>query len=1300
MKNSFAKRWLSVLLVLAICLSLAPAAFADDPDPEITLTTSSLELTVGGQGETLTASVSNPVNGGSIAWTSSNESAAAVSPAAGETVTVTPVGAGDTTITATYTYAPDGGTGMQTKTATCAVAVKDNTPPAPTVSLNNTSLSLKVGETGNLSATVANGSDATSVIWTTSDSSVVDFDVRNSRTATISAKKEGSATITATYGTGASAPSARCAVTVTSAPVEPPTIRKASPNTNSITIEKGSTGGQNITVVPSPADAEVKWKFSYTDSDGKTQESTTSDIVSLSGSGTTVRVTGQKPGRVDVIAYVGDGTGADQSVKLEVVVSGIVVDTSTIELKENERKKLPVPEVYGAAAVGGGPRFQANDSYIASVISDEVVGYTIGETQVVVTSANGAYKEYIPIKVVADPTTTIEAGTIGLSDTLSFGSSFMSRKFAEQLSGKVVSVTGLKVSSTDCGTLYYNYRAEAEPGPGVGGIETYYRNPGPGQLDLSRITFVPKVSFAGGNVEISYTATTDERETYACKIVLTVEPDTGSAAGIALSTPYNTAVRFDGDDFNRVCREQISAQLDYVTFSLPPVRQGSLYTDYVSTGNFGSAVTMRDKFSQKDLDDVWFVPAPGFPASSSSESVTVYYTAHGKGGGSYSGQVRIIVEPEDHVAIGGLAYDVVKGGVARFDDVDFNDYCHDVLDSRQTLSFVRFDSLPSSDQGVLYYDYRSASNTGSRVSAGTSYYYGTRTPRIDRLVFVPAENYTGTIRLPFTGQTTDSTQFTGNVEINVRGSSTGSGDIVLTCRPGKSVSFDDSRFNRLCRDLTNSTLNYIELQGLPNSADGTVYYSNSQAAVNRRYYNGTSYPRIDNLSFRASNRFSGAIDIPFVGTATSGETFYGIITIDSDNSGTSSTGDIHYYTDSKTAAVFKRTDFDELSQWETDRTINWVRFSVPNRSDGDLYRSYYSSTSKGSRITSDTTTIYASDLNRVAFIPAAGFTGTVYIDFTARATNTDEFSGTVEITVDQPSADVTVRYSTRISPISFRGSDFARSGYTLRSIRFGSMPSSSAGHLYYRYTSPTQYDRQASTGSTYNLSGSNLISDLSFIPKAGYTGTVTLPYTGTNTNGSTFDGEVIITVTASYNSAYFNDMDLYSNEQRGAVDYLYENGVTTGVGGGRYGPTSSITRGDFALMVYKAFGLSAASSTGNFSDVPSSAYYAQAVNSLHSLGIVNGVGNGRFGPNNRVTREDALIMVRQAMRAVGWSASDGYSSTLSSYSDGSTVSEYARGAVTFALQMGYLPTAGGRIAPREPLTRVDMAQILHRVLTT
>ena len=368
MKNSFAKRWLPVLLVLAICLSLAPAAFA--VGPTVTVTPASFKLAPG-EKQQMTVAVDG-VTSPAVTWLSGSPDIATVDSNTGE---VTAIKDGTAKIIAIY---GQGAADESRGEAQCTV----ETPAATDTivfSVSPKTASVEVGKTQSLTASLTkNGSAQTaSVTWESSDLAKAVLD----QNGVVTGVAAGSVTITAKCIFEGKEYSDTAAVTVTPAPVEPSTIRKVSPNTNSITIEKGSTGGQNITVVPSPADAEVKWKFSYTDSDGKTQESTTSDIVSLSGSGTTVRVTGQKPGRVDVIAYVGDGTGADQSVKLEVVVSGIVVDTSTIELKENERKKLPVPEVYGAAAVGGGPRFQANDSYIASVISDEVVGYTIGETQ-------------------------------------------------------------------------------------------------------------------------------------------------------------------------------------------------------------------------------------------------------------------------------------------------------------------------------------------------------------------------------------------------------------------------------------------------------------------------------------------------------------------------------------------------------------------------------------------------------------------------------------------------------------------------------------------------------------------------------------------------------------------------------------------------------------------------------------------------------------------------------------------------------------------------------------------------------
>ena len=1004
-----------------------------------------------------------------------------------------------------------------------------------------------------------------------------------------------------------------------------------------------------------------------------------------------------KPGETEVYAYLEN----DPEVKagpLRVIVSGIEIKEDPFEVNENGTADLSkAVQCYGDARQTT-LSFTTRDNYTAEIVGkSQVRGLRVGTATIEVRANEGRYIETFTVKVNPDPSTQVDAGKLGKNDTLPFTELY--GDFNSQLGGKVSYITGLLVSSTAQGTLYYKYNSEAEPGAGVAQIENYYLNPKVGQRNIQDVTFVPKSTFIGGEVTISYTAITTDGGNYSCKITLEVEPGGGggedSAGNISLNTKYNSAVQFDANDFDRVCKERTGASLSYVTFAQTPVRQGTLYTNYSGTGNYGSPVSTTARYSYRDLKDIWFVPAPGYTGT-----VVIYYTGHSTGspGKTYTGQVVIKVSQGSSGAdIGGLNYDIAAGGTVRFDDEDFNDYCRDVLDSGRTLSFLRFTAMPGGSEGVLYYDYRSSANPGTPATAGTVYYYGTRTPRLDRLTFAAAENFIGTVRIPFTAQTIDGTTFSGNVEINVRGG-VGSGDIQYTCTPGRSVSFDDTHFNRLSRDLTGSALDYVEFQRLPGSSDGTLYYNSSAARSNTRYYNGSGNPRIDNLSFRATNSFS-MVDIPFTGYSTSGGSFNGVVTISSDGSSTGRGGSIRYSTDSKSAAVFDRDDFDDLSQWETDRNISSVRFDVPSSSQGSLYRNYRSSSSQGTRITSSTS-ITASDLDRVAFVPASGYTGTVYIDFRATASGSGgSFDGTVEIDVDRASADVTVRYSTQNEPVNFRSGDFSQSSRTLSSIRFGSMPSSNAGYLYYQYVSPTYYGRQASTGTIYRVSGSNLISDLTFVPRAGYSGTVSIPFTGTNSNGSTFDGEVLITVSPSYGSRYFNDMAGYSAAQQAAVDYLYDHNITRGLSVGQYGPESHIRRGDFARMVYIAFGMSSSENTDAFLDVPAGTYYAEAVNALAARGVVSGTGGGYFSPNSALTRQDAICMVQRAMRSMGWNTSNGSTSVLYAYSDGGSVSGYAQGAMSFAVQRGYLPTSGGRLSPTQPLTRVDMAEIIHRVLT-
>lgn len=816
------------------------------------------------------------------------------------------------------------------------------------------------------------------------------------------------------------------------------------PGTTNIELEVNFTKGHQTTSGQFVGSQSGNVVVVYTDSTEKKEYElpltwNSADSAKVSVSGNRFILSGNTPGQATLTATLQDKNDVKATANLYVEVKGFSRLKEEVSVYENGSLDLVedgIIGVYGGANISELSCW-SDDSTVAGYVDGKVAAYSPGKTTFHVSDPKRGFRTSFEVEVKADPDATIpKDGTITIKSTETLEFADLLSSFRRQAGGKLSHITGINLNS-DAGGVYYKYNSSTKSGTGVGAESYYhpYRSGGvpTGGRSLEELTFVPRENYAG-LVEIKYTGVSEEGKSYVCQLRITVDPQSGSKAGISHTTDYNTPLKFSGDDFNRVCRERLGSRLNYVTFSQPPERQGTLYTNYVAAGNYGSRVG-SEHYNQKKLDDVWFVPAPGY-----SGPVTVYYTAFGVDGKSFAGQVDITVKPENGVAIGGLTFDTSRGGVARFDDERFNSYCREALheDSwydRQTLSHIRIDALPSAAEGVLYYDYRSASSTGTRAAVGTSYYYGTRSPRIDRLTFVPAADFVGTVKIPFTGWTSDGTRFTGNVEINVRGGS-GYGDIWYVCAPGRSVSFRSSDFTSLCRDLTGRTISYIIIRGLPGTSDGSLYYNNTRITTTGVQYQNSSISR---LSFRAASSFSGVVDIPFEGRSTGGEVFNGVVTIStSASSGSGSSvnwGNICYTASANTAALFDEYDFDDLSRWETGRSVSSVRFQVPSASQGDLYRNYRSSSNQGTRISSSGTSISRSGLDQVAFVPARNYTGTVYIDFTATAENGILFDGTVEITVERGTVSVVTPDPTT-TPTSVRFSDVASNAYYADAVRW------------------------------------------------------------------------------------------------------------------------------------------------------------------------------------------------------------------------------------------------------------------------
>ena len=167
----------------------------------------------------------------------------------------------------------------------------------------------------------------------------------------------------------------------------------------------------------------------------------------------------------------------------------------------------------------------------------------------------------------------------------------------------------------------------------------------------------------------------------------------------------------------------------------------------------------------------------------------------------------------------------------------------------------------------------------------------------------------------------------------------------------------------------------------------------------------------------------------------------------------------------------------------------------------------------------------------------------------------------------------------------------------------------------------------------------------------------------------------------------------------GAVGYAVSNKLMNGMGGGKFEPNGSMTRAMLVTVLWRYAG-SPAEGTNGFSDVPNGDWYTQAVAWASKNGVVNGVGNGRFAPNGKITREQmAVILFRYANQQ---SIDTGKRGDFDKFADANRVSSYAVDALQWAVAEGIVggSSEGGKLLlnPQGNATRAEVATILMRFL--
>lgn len=111
----------------------------------------------------------------------------------------------------------------------------------------------------------------------------------------------------------------------------------------------------------------------------------------------------------------------------------------------------------------------------------------------------------------------------------------------------------------------------------------------------------------------------------------------------------------------------------------------------------------------------------------------------------------------------------------------------------------------------------------------------------------------------------------------------------------------------------------------------------------------------------------------------------------------------------------------------------------------------------------------------------------------------------------------------------------------------------------------------------------------------------------------------------------FPDVDANADYAE-AVQYLNAIGIMKGDNKGNFNPDSTVTRAEMATIICRMLGETENLTTSDrFTDVPTNHWANTYITKAAELGIVNGYGNGKFGPNDTVTYEQAVTMVIRAM---------------------------------------------------------------------
>lgn len=164
------------------------------------------------------------------------------------------------------------------------------------------------------------------------------------------------------------------------------------------------------------------------------------------------------------------------------------------------------------------------------------------------------------------------------------------------------------------------------------------------------------------------------------------------------------------------------------------------------------------------------------------------------------------------------------------------------------------------------------------------------------------------------------------------------------------------------------------------------------------------------------------------------------------------------------------------------------------------------------------------------------------------------------------------------------------------------------------------------------------------------------------------------------------------------VLFSYEKGLMSGMDAAAFAPYANTTRAQIAVIFYRMEGSPAVEGENSFTDVvrgSGTAWFYDAVTWAQQNGIMGGYGNSSFAPNDPITREQLAAIFYRYAQYKGYDTTQG-GMAIREFDDYESISDYAMGAMAWAVNTGLVKGDSNLLYPKGTATRAELAALLHR----